>query len=295
MSLFKGSGVALITPFKNDVIDDALFISLIEFHIKHSTDALIIGGTTGESATLSKEEKLHIYKLAVKTSNTRIPIVANTGTYNTKESIELSIKAEQLGVDGLLLVTPYYNKPTQRGLFAHFKAIANAVSIPVILYNVPSRTSVNLEAETTILLSKVPNIVAIKEASGNLTQVKTIIEGVTQDFDVYTGNDDLIYDVLKLGGKGVISVVANILPFETHNLCKQFETNEQKALEIQKHLNIFNDVLYIESNPVPVKTVFKLLGIDVGFPRLPLVDMEDSNISILKEAMTKANLKEISL
>lgn len=295
MSLFKGSGVALITPFKNDVIDDALFISLIEFHIKHSTDALIIGGTTGESATLSKEEKLHIYKLAVKTSNTRIPIVANTGTYNTKESIELSIKAEQLGVDGLLLVTPYYNKPTQRGLFAHFKAIANAVSIPVILYNVPSRTSVNLEAETTILLSKVPNIVAIKEASGNLTQVKTIIEGVTQDFDVYTGNDDLIYDVLKLGGKGVISVVANILPFETHNLCKQFETNEQKALEIQKHLNIFNDVLYIESNPVPVKTVFKLLGIDVGSPRLPLVDMEDSNISILKEAMTKANLKEISL
>lgn len=295
MSLFKGSGVALITPFKNDVIDDALFISLIEFHIKHNTDALIIGGTTGESATLSKKEKLHIYKLAVKTSNTRIPIVANTGTYNTKESIELSIKAEQLGVDGLLLVTPYYNKPTQRGLFAHFKAIANAVSIPVILYNVPSRTSVNLEAETTILLSKVPNIVAIKEASGNLTQVKTIIEGVTKDFDVYTGNDDLIYDVLKLGGKGVISVVANILPFETHNLCKQFETNEQKALEIQKHLNIFNDVLYIESNPVPVKTVFKLLGIDVGFPRLPLVDMEDSNISILKEAMTKANLKEISL
>lgn len=295
MSLFKGSGVALITPFKNDVIDDALFISLIEFHIKHNTDALIIGGTTGESATLSKEEKLHIYELAVKTSNKRIPIIANTGTYNTKESIELSIKAEQLGVDGLLLVTPYYNKPTQRGLFAHFKAIADAVSIPVILYNVPSRTSVNLEAKTTILLSKIPNIVAIKEASGNLTQVKTIIEGVTQDFDVYTGNDDLIYDVLKLGGKGVISVVANILPFETHNLCKQFETNEQKALEIQRHLDIFNDVLYIESNPVPVKTVFKLLGIDVGSPRLPLVEMEDSNIVILKEAMKKANLKEISL
>jgi 4-hydroxy-tetrahydrodipicolinate synthase len=295
MSLFKGSGVALITPFKNDVIDDALFIKLIEFHIKHKTDALIIGGTTGESATLSKEEKLHIYKLALETSNKRIPIIANTGTYNTKESIELSIKAEKLGVDGLLLVTPYYNKPTQRGLYAHFKAIADAVSIPVILYNVPGRTSVNLEAKTTILLSKIPNIIAIKEASGNLTQVKTIIEGVTKDFDVYTGNDDLIYDVLKLGGKGVISVVANILPFETHNLCKQFETNEQKAVEIQKHLDIFNDVLYIESNPVPVKTVFKLLGIDVGSPRLPLVDMEHSNIVILKEAMKKANLKEISL
>jgi 4-hydroxy-tetrahydrodipicolinate synthase len=295
MSLFKGSGVALITPFKNDVIDDALFIKLIEFHIKHNTDALIIGGTTGESATLSKEEKLHIYKLAVTTANKRIPIIANTGTYNTKESIELSIKAEKLGVDGLLLVTPYYNKPTQRGLYAHFKAIAEAVTIPVILYNVPGRTSVNLEAKTTILLSKIPNIIAIKEAAGNLTQVKTIIEGVTKDFDVYTGNDDLIYDVLKLGGKGVISVVANILPFETHNLCQQFETNEQKASEIQKHLDIFNDVLYIESNPVPVKTVFKLLGIDVGSPRLPLVDMEDSNIVILKEAMKKANLKEISL
>jgi 4-hydroxy-tetrahydrodipicolinate synthase len=238
---------------------------------------------------------LHIYKLAVTTANKRIPIIANTGTYNTKESIELSIKAEKLGVDGLLLVTPYYNKPTQRGLYAHFKAIADAVSIPVILYNVPGRTSVNLEAKTTILLSKIPNIIAIKEASGNLTQVKTIIEGVTKDFDVYTGNDDLIYDVLKLGGKGVISVVANILPFETHNLCQQFETNEQKASEIQKHLDIFNDVLYIESNPVPVKTVFKLLGIDVGSPRLPLVDMEDSNIVILKEAMKKANLKEISL
>jgi 4-hydroxy-tetrahydrodipicolinate synthase len=295
MSLFKGSGVALITPFKNDVIDDALFIKLIEFHIKHKTDALIIGGTTGESATLSKEEKLHLYSLAVSTAKKRIPIIANTGTNNTKESIEMSIKAEKLGVDGLLLVTPYYNKPTQRGLYAHFKAIADAVSVPVILYNVPGRTSVNLEAETTILLSKIKNIVAIKEASGNLSQVKAIIDGVSSDFDVYTGNDDLIYDVLKLGGRGVISVVANILPFETHNLCAQFENDEQKAFDIQTHLNIFNDVLYIESNPVPVKTVFKLLGIDVGTPRLPLVDMEESNILILKEAMKKAHLKEISL
>ena len=295
MSIFKGSGVALITPFKEDTIDDALFIKLIEFHIKNKTDALIIGGTTGESATLSKEEKLHIYKLAVLTAKKRIPIIANTGTYNTKESIEMSIKAEKLGVDGLLLVTPYYNKPTQRGLYAHFKAIADAVSIPVILYNVPGRTSVNLEAETTILLSKVKNIVAIKEASGNLNQVKAIIDGVHSDFDVYTGNDDLIYDVLKLGGKGVISVVANILPLETHQLCELFHTNIEKAQSIQKHLDIFNDVLYIESNPVPVKTVFHLLGINVGSPRLPLVNMEEKHIKILKDAMHRARLKEISL
>jgi 4-hydroxy-tetrahydrodipicolinate synthase len=295
MSIFKGSGVALITPFKEDTIDDALFIKLIEFHIKNKTDALIIGGTTGESATLSKEEKLHIYKLAVLTAKKRIPIIANTGTYNTKESIEMSIKAEKLGVDGLLLVTPYYNKPTQRGLYAHFKAIADAVSIPVILYNVPGRTSVNLEAETTILLSKVKNIVAIKEASGNLNQVKAIIDGVHSDFDVYTGNDDLIYDVLKLGGKGVISVVANILPLETHQLCELFHTNIEKAQSIQKHLDIFNDVLYIESNPVPVKTVFHLLGINVGSPRLPLVSMEEKHIKILKDAMHLARLKVISL
>ena len=295
MSIFKGSGVALITPFKEDTIDDALFIKLIEFHIKNKTDALIIGGTTGESATLSKEEKLHIYKLAVLTAKKRIPIIANTGTYNTKESIEMSIKAEKLGVDGLLLVTPYYNKPTQRGLYAHFKAIADAVSIPVILYNVPGRTSVNLEAETTILLSKVKNIVAIKEASGNLNQVKAIIDGVHSDFDVYTGNDDLIYDVLKLGGKGVISVVANILPLETHQLCELFHTNIEKAQTIQKHLDIFNDVLYIESNPVPVKTVFHLLGINVGSPRLPLVSMEEKHIKILKDAMHLARLKVISL
>lgn len=295
MSIFKGSGVALITPFKEDTIDDALFIKLIEFHIKNKTDALIIGGTTGESATLSKEEKLHIYKLAVLTAKKRIPIIANTGTYNTKESIEMSIKAQKLGVDGLLLVTPYYNKPTQRGLYAHFKAIADAVSIPVILYNVPGRTSVNLEAETTILLSKVKNIVAIKEASGNLNQVKAIIDGVHSDFDVYTGNDDLIYDVLKLGGKGVISVVANILPLETHQLCELFHTNIEKAQSIQKHLDIFNDVLYIESNPVPVKTVFHLLGINVGSPRLPLVNMEEKHIKILKDAMHLARLKEISL
>jgi 4-hydroxy-tetrahydrodipicolinate synthase len=295
VSIFKGSGVALITPFKEDTIDDALFIKLIEFHIKNKTDALIIGGTTGESATLSKEEKLHIYKLAVLTAKKRIPIIANTGTYNTKESIEMSIKAQKLGVDGLLLVTPYYNKPTQRGLYAHFKAIADAVSIPVILYNVPGRTSVNLEAETTILLSKVKNIVAIKEASGNLNQVKAIIDGVHSDFDVYTGNDDLIYDVLKLGGKGVISVVANILPLETHQLCELFHTNIEKAQSIQKHLDIFNDVLYIESNPVPVKTVFHLLGINVGSPRLPLVNMEEKHIKILKDAMHLARLKEISL
>lgn len=295
MRLFEGSGVAIITPFKNNQVNDQLLIDLIEWHIKHQTDALIIGGTTGESATLSHEEKLHIYQLAVQTAQGRVPVIANTGTNNTKESIDLSIAAEKIGVDGLLLVTPYYNKPTQKGLYAHFKAIADAVELPIILYNVPGRTSVNLSAETTIQLSKVKNIVGVKEASGDLTQVKTIIDNVDPSFTLYSGNDDLIYEIMKLGGRGVISVVANLLPKETHDICAISITNLKDAKERQKRLDILNDVLYIEANPVPVKTAMSLLGVPVGSPRLPLVEMEEVNIEKLKQALKTYGLERIVL
>lgn len=294
MKLFKGSGVALITPFENHEINEALFISLIKWHLKHQTQALIIAGTTGESATLSFDEKCRLFELAVHTAQKKIPIIANTGTNNTEESIRLSKKAESLGVDALLLVTPYYNKPTQKGLYAHYKAIADAVSCPVILYNVPSRTSVNLAAKTTIELSKVTNIIGVKEASGDLEQVKEIINN-THDFLVFSGNDDLIYEILALGGDGVISVVANIVPEETQHMCTLFETNKLAAKKAQKTLDILNDVLFIESNPVPAKTAFNYLGLDVGTPRLPLVEMEASNKEKLIDALNQFGLKEIKL
>jgi len=294
MKLFEGSGVAIITPFLEGQINQTLFVKLIEWQISQKTDALIIGGTTGESATLSYEEKCLIYKIAVETSNKRVPVIANTGTNNTKESILLSLEAEKIGVDGLLLVTPYYNKPTQKGLFAHFKTIADQVKIPVILYNVPSRTSVNLAAQTTILLSRVSNIIGVKEASGDLIQVREIKEGTT-DFAIYSGNDDLIYETLKLGGDGVISVAANIVPLDTHNLCEIYKTNKKEARDAQKRLDILNDVLFIESNPVPVKNAFKLMGVDADEIRLPLVEMEPENMEKLKNALVEYGLKGITL
>jgi len=295
MKLFKGSGVAIITPFIDQTIDYELFKRLIEFQIKNKTDALIIGGTTGESATLSYQEKLQLFKIAVETTNHRIPVIANTGTNNTAESIKLSFDAKNLGVDGLLLVTPYYNKPNQRGLYEHFKTIAEAVDLPIILYNVPSRTSVNLEAETTIKLSKIKNIVAVKEASGNLEQVRKIIQETDEDFALYSGNDDLVYETNLLGGDGVISVVANLFPKESHDLFDVFKTNPSQSKKLQERLNILNDVLYIEPNPVPIKALFHILNINVGLPRLPLVSAEKRTISILENAIIQFGAKEVLL
>ena len=295
MKLFKGSGVALITPFENGEINQTLFIQLIEWHIAKKTDALIISGTTGESATLSKEEKKRLFQTAVQISAGRVPIIANTGTNNTQESIELSIEAATLGVDGILAVTPYYNKPTQRGMIEHFKAIANAVNIPIILYNVPSRTGVNLSQESVVELSKIPNIIAVKEASGDLKQVQAIIEGTASDFAVYSGNDDLIFDILKLGGDGVISVVANIAPFETHQLCAEFLIEKENAKLIQERLDILNNVLYCEPNPVPIKEALAQLGLSTREVRLPLTTMLEENRKQLKEALNVYGLHEVVL
>ena len=295
MKLFTGSGVAIVTPFSGNKVNYELFAKMIKWHIKNHTDAIIVTGTTGESPTLTDEEKLKLYQVAVKTAAGRVKIIANTGNYNTLESIHLSKLAKKAKVDGLLLVTPYYNKPTQRGLYAHFKAIALAVApLPVILYNVPGRTSVNLEAATTIELSKIKNIIGIKEASGKLEQVKAIIKGA-KGFQVFSGNDDQYLEVLKLGGDGVISVVANIAPAETHQLYEVYQKSLGAAEAVQKKINILNDVLFIETNPVPAKTALNLLGVPVNGPRLPLVEMEAKNVAKLKKALKTFGLKEIKI
>ncbi|MBV1709076.1 MAG: 4-hydroxy-tetrahydrodipicolinate synthase [Erysipelothrix sp.] len=291
MKLFQGSGVAIVTPFKDDKINLKEFSTLIQWHIEHKTDAIIVIGTTGESPVLSMDEKKLLIKSAVEFAGGRIPIIANTGTNNTAQSIEMSLYAQSVGVDGLLLVTPYYNKPTQRGLIAHFTAIANAVNLPIILYNVPSRCGVNIEAQTVIELSHVSNIVGVKEASGNLEQIKAIIDGTSDDFAVYSGNDDQIYDVLALGGDGVISVSANLIPQTISNLCSLYLGGKaEKSKALSEHLSLLHKVLFIESNPVPVKAAMNVCGHDVGHTRLPLVDLEEEHRIILMEALNHYHL-----
>ncbi|MCK7483357.1 MAG: 4-hydroxy-tetrahydrodipicolinate synthase [Candidatus Moduliflexus flocculans] len=273
MKLFQGSGVAIVTPFKDNQINLLEFATLIDWHIEHKTSAIIVIGTTGESPVLSMDEKKLLIRSAVEFSAGRIPIIANTGTNNTAQSIELSLYAQNVGADGLLLVAPYYNKPTQRGLIAHFSAIAQAVELPIILYNVPSRCGVNIQAETVIELSKVANIVGVKEASGNLEQIKEIIDKTGDEFAVYSGNDDQIFDVLALGGDGVISVSANLIPQTISTLCTLFfNGNTTESSELSNDLSLLHKVLFIESNPVPIKAAMNVCGHDVGATRLPLVD-----------------------
>lgn len=291
MKLFQGSGVAIVTPFNDDQINLEQFAALIDWHIEHNTSAIIVIGTTGESPVLSMEEKKLLIRSAVEFSAGRIPVIANTGTNNTAQSIELSRYAQNVGADGLLLVTPYYNKPTQRGLMAHFTAIAQTVNLPIILYNVPSRCGVNIQAETTIQLSKVPNIVGIKEASGNLEQIKEIIDKTADDFAIYSGNDDQIFDVLALGGDGVISVSANLIPQVISDLCSLYldgKTAESQLLS--EHLSLLHKVLFIESNPVPIKAAMNVCGHDVGGTRLPLVDLEEEHRIVLMEALNHYHL-----
>ena len=273
--LFEGSGVALVTPFKkNGEIDFKRLGELIEFHIENDTDALIVCGTTGESATMTHEEKYAIFDYTVKKVNGRIPVIAGTGTNNTKDAVEMSMMAEVIGVDGLLVVTPYYNKATQEGLIAHYAEIASSVKLPIIVYNVPSRTGLNIKADTILELSKISNIVGIKEASGDISQILEIASKVPEDFYIYSGNDDQIVPIMSLGGKGVISVLANVFPKETHDMCEAYKTGDvKKALELQiKYANCIK-LLFSEVNPIPVKAAMKELGFDCGNPRLPLTPM----------------------
>ena len=288
--VFTGSGVALITPMQEDgSVNYKKLGELIEFQISNSTDALIICGTTGESKTLENEEHENVIKYSVEAASGRVPVIAGTGSNDTAYSVKLSKYAEKAGADALLLVTPYYNKATQKGLIKHFSAIASAAGLPCILYNVPSRTGMNIETDTYQKLSEIENIVAVKEASGNISQIAQIAQSC--DLSIYSGNDDQIVPIMSLGGIGVISVLANILPRETHAICRYMLDGEfQRAREMQlKYLNFIN-ALFCEVNPVPVKTALNLMGMNVGPLRLPLCEMNEQNLQTLKLRMSELEL-----
>ena len=283
---FTGSGVALVTPFNENGINFKVLEELIEFHIQEGTDAIIICGTTGESSTMSYEEHKEAIRFTVEKTNKRIPVIAGTGSNNTSHAIEMSKYAESVGADGVLIVTPYYNKTTQKGLVEHYTAIANSISIPVIAYNVPSRTGLNITAATAKELSKVENIVAIKEASGNFSQIAEIAATCGDDLYLYSGNDDQVIPMLSLGAKGVISVSANIIPNDTHKMVMSYlEGNIETAKNLQlKAIELIN-ALFIEVNPIPIKAAMELKGYNVGKCRLPLTTMSANNLEVLRKAI----------
>ena len=291
--LFKGSGVAIVTPFdKNGVVDYDTLGKLLEFNIANGTDAIISCGTTGESATMSAEEYKDVIDFTVKKVNKRIPVIVGTGSNNTKLAIEHSKLAESLGADGVLVVSPYYNKTTQDGLIAHFTKIAEAIKIDIILYNIPGRTGMNMEPKTIYELSKVDNIVGVKEASGNIDQVVEIASLCDiNSFAIYSGNDSEIVPIMALGGKGVISTMANIIPKETHKITELFfkgDIAESRNLQL-KLINLINN-LFSETNPIPIKAALNLMKYNVGDPRLPLVPMSENKKANLEKAMKELGL-----
>ena len=282
-----------ITPMNEDgSVNYEKLRELLEFHVANKTDAIIICGTTGEASTLSDEEHLECIRFACEVINKRIPVIAGTGSNCTQSAIELSKEAEKSGVDGLLLVTPYYNKATQNGLKAHYKAIAKEVNVPIILYNVPSRTGTRLAPQTVVdLCHEVPNIVGVKDATGDISEVAELMSLAKGTVDVYSGNDDQIVPVLSLGGKGVISVLSNILPKETHDMVASYlEGDVVKSCEMQLKYFDLVKALFCEVNPIPVKKALNLMGMEVGSLRLPLTEMEDANAKRLEEEMRKAGV-----
>lgn len=290
MAIFTGAGVAIVTPFyDNGEVNYDRFAELIEYQIAHKTDAIIVCGTTGEASTLSHEEHLDVIKYCVEKVNGRIPVIAGTGSNSTETAIYLSTEAEKYGVDGLLLVTPYYNKATQNGLFAHFKAIADSVKIPALLYNVPSRTGCNLAPETIVrLCTEVENIVGVKEACGNISQIAKLMSIADGKVDLYSGNDDQIVPILSLGGKGVISVLSNVAPVETHEICQKFfEGDVAGSAALQLRAMELIGALFCEVNPIPVKKAVSLMGFEAGPLRMPLTEMEPANAEKLQNAMKK--------
>lgn len=285
--IFTGAGVALITPMNEDMtVNYDKLGELIDFQIENHTDAIIICGTTGESSTLSDVEHRDVIKYAVDRVNHRIPVIAGTGSNDTSYCVELSQEAERLGVDGLLLVTPYYNKTSQRGLIKHYQTVADSVNLPIILYSVASRTGVNIAPETCAALAKHKNIVAVKEASGNISQVAKIRKLCGDELDVYSGNDDQIVPILSLGGIGVISVLSNVMPKETHDICQlYFDGKVQESAKLQLELlDVIND-LFIDVNPIPVKEAMNLMGMNVGQCRLPLFETTEENKAKLAESL----------
>ena len=290
MAIFEGSGVALITPFKDNGVDFEKLKELLEWHVKEGTDAIIICGTTGEATTMTEKEKKDVIKFTVDTINKRIPVIAGSGSNNTLAAIEMSKYCESVGVDGLLVITPYYNKTNSKGLFKHFEAINNSVNTPIIVYNVPGRTGGNITPENLVKLSSLSNVVAIKEASGNISQVAKIA-AMCKDIDIYSGNDDQIIPIMSLGGKGVISVLANVIPNKVHKMTRDYlNGNVKEACNIQLNTLELTNNLFIETNPIPVKTALNLIGKKVGPLRLPLYDMDEKNENTLKETLKKYNL-----
>lgn len=291
MSIFKGSGVAIVTPFNETGVDFDKLKELLEWHIANKTDAIIICGTTGEASTMTEKEKKDTIKFTVDIVNKRIPVIAGTGSNNTMSSVEMSKFAESVGVDGLLIINPYYNKTSAKGLIAHFKTIAEAVKTPIVVYNVPSRTGMNITPKALLELSKIENIVAVKEASGNISQIAEIKYLCGDNLDIYSGNDNEILPTLSIGGLGVISVIANIIPKDVHNICELFFNGEIKASqELFLKTIPLTDACFCETNPIPIKTAMNLLGRNVGSLRLPLVDMADNTLELLK-----ASLKDYGL
>ncbi len=293
MAVFTGAGVALITPMKaNGEVDFVKLEELVNYQIENGTDALIICGTTGEAATLTHEEHLECIKACVEYAKKRVPVIAGTGSNCTDTAIYLSKEAQEYGADALLVVTPYYNKATQKGLIEHFTDVANSVTLPIIMYNVPSRTGCNLLPKTAAYLAKnVENIVGIKEASGNISQVAELMQLAEGSLDLYSGNDDQIVPVMSLGGKGVISVLSNIAPKETHDIAaKYLEGDVKGSLDLQlKYLPVIN-ALFCEVNPIPVKAAANLMGFGAGPLRRPLTEMEPDHLELLKAEMKKVGL-----
>lgn len=284
--IFKGCGTAIPTPFTENGVNFEEFGKLIEFQIQEGVDAIIVCGTTGESSTMTLEEKKETIKFAIEKANRRVPIIAGTGGNNTKSVIEMTKYAESVGVDGLLIVTPYYNKTTQAGLVAHYQAVAKETTLPIILYSVASRTGLNITPETCLELSKIPNIVAIKEASGNISQVAKIASLCGDNLHIYTGNDDQVLPTLALGGLGVISVIGNLAPKKYHHMVQSyFDGDTSTATKIQLESIPLINSLFSEVNPIPVKAALNLMGYQYGVPRLPLVEMTEAGKENLRKEL----------
>lgn len=291
-TIFTGAGIAIITPMNADgSINYQGLGDLIENQIANGTDAIIICGTTGEASTMTDEEHLECIRFAVEKTAGRIPVIAGTGSNDTRYAIELSKEAEAVGVDGLLLVTPYYNKTTQRGLIAHFTAIADAVNVPIILYNIPGRTGVNMEVAIVKKLAEHRNIAAIKEASGNISYAAKLIAACGDNIDVYSGNDDMVVPLVSLGGKGVISVASHVIPKQMHDMVQYcLDNNFAEATKLQiEYLDLINS-LFIEVNPIPVKEALNMMGVNVGPCRMPLYEMSDEHKAVLRASLEKHGL-----
>lgn len=291
-TIFYGSAVALITPMNKDYsVNYEKIKELVNWQIENKTDAIVACGTTAESATLTEEEKLKVIETIVKETKNKVPVIAGTGSNNTKTTIEFSKRAKELNVDAILVVTPYYNKASQSGLLKHYNQIADSVNIPLIVYDVPSRTGCKIDSKTFSSLKNNKNIVAVKAASGDMSQISKIAANCKEELKIYSGDDGLITPIMSIGGAGVISVLANILPEQTHNICSHYlKNNPQKSAQLQLELLDLINTLFVEVNPIPVKAAMNLMNFNVGPCRMPLSEIDDEKLEILKQVLKKHKL-----